>query len=107
MNETQVILVKSALAALTQNATYPSDVDFARDRLREALAAQQPFALDGACAECGGGYLHKEGCSRELAFFESPRSEPDACPACRGKRYVKIGMYHEVCEVCNGTGKRR
>ena len=32
---------------------------------------------------------------------------PDACPACRGKRYVKIGMYHEVCEACNGTGKRR
>ena len=30
-------------------------------------------ALDAACAECGGGYLHKEGCSRELAFFESPR----------------------------------
>jgi len=35
------------------------------------------------------------------------RRAPDACPACRGKRYVKIGMYHEVCEACNGTGKRR
>ena len=31
------------------------------------------LALDAACAECGGGHLHKEGCSRELAFFESPR----------------------------------
>lgn len=50
MNETQAILVKSALAALTQNATFPEDVEFAKARLREALAAQQPFALDGACA---------------------------------------------------------
>lgn len=31
----------------------------------------------------------------------------DACPACRGERYVKIGMYHEVCEICHGTGKRQ
>ncbi len=31
----------------------------------------------------------------------------DTCPACRGERYVKIGMYHEVCEICHGTGKRQ
>ncbi len=50
MDEKQGILVKSALAALSQNATFPADVDFAKARLREALAAQQPVALDGACA---------------------------------------------------------
>lgn len=31
----------------------------------------------------------------------------DACPACKGKRYVLIGAYHEVCEICHGTGKRQ
>ena len=32
---------------------------------------------------------------------------PDACPACSGKGSVRVGVYSEDCQTCNGTGKRR
>ena len=28
-------------------------------------------AVDAPCAECGGEFLHKEGCSQELSFYET------------------------------------
>ena len=28
-------------------------------------------AADAPCAECGGEFLHKEGCSQELSFYEA------------------------------------
>ena len=28
-------------------------------------------AVDAPCAECGGAFLHKEGCSQELSFYET------------------------------------
>ena len=42
-------LINSALAALTQNATFPPDVEFAKNRLREALSLLTPLALDTGC----------------------------------------------------------
>lgn len=61
-----------------------------------------------------GKYVHINITSagvKELLDFLIEEIRPtqraaDVCPACRGKRYVKIGMYHEVCEICHGTGKR-
>jgi len=37
------------------------------------MPARRPTkrAVDAPCAECGGAFLHKEGCSQELSFFES------------------------------------
>ena len=32
---------------------------------------------------------------------------PDVCPVCNGKSSIRIGVYSENCEACNGTGKRR
>ena len=32
---------------------------------------------------------------------------PDVCPVCNGKGSIRVGVYSENCEACNGTGKRR
>lgn len=32
---------------------------------------------------------------------------PDVCPVCNGKGSIRVGVYSENCEACNGTGKHR
>lgn len=46
MSETVANLIKSAIAALSQNATLPADVAFAKNRLGEALSQLTPRAPD-------------------------------------------------------------
>jgi len=49
MNEHEAMLVKSALAALSQHATFPADVELARMRLRDVLG--QSAALSAESVE--------------------------------------------------------
>lgn len=56
MNEEQLNLVKAALAALSQNATFPSDIDYARRCLVDALELQSapgPAYVEPTCEKCG------------------------------------------------------
>lgn len=57
MNKVQLELIKAALAALSQNATFQSDVDLARRYLSEAIALEEsagpPVYVEPVCAECG------------------------------------------------------
>ena len=61
MSEEIANLIKSAIAALSQNATFPPDVEFAKNRLREAQSLLTQHALDGfaglemsgKCSACG------------------------------------------------------
>ena len=45
--------------------------DALAEYLAKWYAAQQKRAVDAPCAECGGAFLHKEGCSQELSFYET------------------------------------
>lgn len=40
-------------------------------------------------------------------FSRPTRRAPDVCPVCNGKGSIRVGVYSENCEACNGTGKRR
>lgn len=55
-------------------------VEQPQSRVNEVLAHGLPLkqarrtttrAVDAPCAECGGAFLHKEGCSQELSFYET------------------------------------
>lgn len=79
---------------------------------------QIPINVTIVCAQCGkklDAAFEFEGLENyDFKLIVEPcqkcgltKRAPDVCPACRGSRYVKVGMYHESCEACNGTGKRR
>lgn len=74
MSEEIANLINSALAALTQNATFPADVEFAKNRLREAQSLLTKHALDAAktCRNCHG-LVGVRSCNCDSALPESPR----------------------------------
>lgn len=50
MSDSVVDLLKSALAALSQNATFPADIELAKSRISDALSQLTPSAVDAAAA---------------------------------------------------------
>ena len=52
----------------------------------------------------------KDGMPKKCRMFlpkaAQQKLHADVCPACSGKGGYPVGVYHEACNVCNGTGKR-
>lgn len=64
-----------------------------------------PLCVNNVCTDIYGSYCYIEPC--EECMSRRTQRAPDVCPVCNGKGSIRVGVYSENCEACNGTGKRR
>lgn len=64
-----------------------------------------PLIINNTWSDIHGLSCYVEPC--EECMSRRTKRAPDVCPVCNGKGSIRVGVYCENCEACNGTGKRR
>ena len=64
-----------------------------------------PLVVNNIWSDIHGLSCYVEPC--EECMSRRTQRAPDVCPVCNGKGSIRVGVYSENCEACNGTGKRR